>query len=415
LRDVAQKAVELSANAPVGVKKRLDDLLGLTDEKLHRTEPYKTLARRNFTVDVLERWGTVARIPKVDGSPFWAQVDTLRKTSQPPEKKLETRDVGHARDLLVEVAGSLKGGARLRLSDGHHFGLSTRGLSVAFNNVLHAAGVPVSAQANLRAIQAKDAVVELARSTRGVDIFIGTAERLSTHVEGGLFAGYKFDLGLAEARAGGAVSVVLHSGDRDNASGVVIGIERPVKADGTGYDDELMHRKAADIVTSLFAEAEPTGEQDTPSRTSQHIFARHFDDPGISAAWTDSTSRSHSSGISVTGGLTLRPPASIKHIVPAHSDTSAVNTKVERSLVQAGIGPAAGIAYIRDYAQTQATPAGNGAIQVEQQRTYTSRTVRSAASYWDWACSHLTRLRGRSRSATAGCRPNCNWYATVRS
>lgn len=369
LRDVAQKAAELSADAPDAVKERLAELSQLSDEQLRRTKPFKALASRHFSVDVLETWGTVARIPKVDGSPFWTQVDTLRKTNRPPEKKLETRSVEAARDLLVEVTGSLKGGTRLRLSDGHHFGLSTRGLSVAFNNALHAAGAPVSAQANLRAIQAKDAVVEIARGIHGVEIFIGTAERLSTHVEGGVFAGYKFDLGLAEARAGGAVSVVVHSGERGKSAGVVIGIERPVNAAGTGYDDNLMLQKAADIVASLFDEAALADTQDTPASASQHIFARHFDDPGISAAWTDSTSTSHSGGISLTGGVTVRlPTTSIKNIAAANPDTGVVTTKVERSLLPLGIGPQAGIAYMRDYAQTQATPAANGAAQVEQQR-----------------------------------------------
>jgi hypothetical protein len=368
LRDVAQKAVALSANAPDAVKKRLADLSRLPDAQLQRTEPFKTLAGRHFSVDVLEAWGTVAHIPKVDGSPFWTQVDTLRKTSEPPEKKLETRSVQAARDLLVEVTESLKSGSRLRLSDGHHFGLSTRGLSVAFNNALHAAGVPVSAQANLRATQAKDAVVELARSTHGVEIFIGTAERLATHAEAGVFAGYKFDVGLAEARAGGAVSVVFHSGERGKSAGVVIGIERPVNAAGTGYDDKLMLKKAADIVASLFDEAALAATENTPASASQHVFAKHFDDPGISAAWTDSTSTSHSSGISLTGGITFRPPESIKHLVATNPDTGAVTSKTERSLLPVGIGPQAGIAYIRDYAQTQAAPAGNGAIQIEQQR-----------------------------------------------
>lgn len=393
LRQVAHKAVELSADAPADVRERLAAFSRLPDAELRSTQPFRSLAHRHFSIDLLEKWGTVARLPKGEDSPFWhqigvlrkiadkvapvradkdstlsQQVDILRKVSSPPEKKLETRSVEAARELLVEVASSLKSGSRLRLSDGHHFGGSTRGVSVTLSNLIHAAGVPLSVQANLRAIHAKDAVVELARSTHGIEIFIGTAERLSTHVEGGVFAGYKFDMGLAEARAGGALNVVFHSGDRGNSTGVTIGIERPVKADGSGYDDRVMLEKAANIVASLFDEAAQAEGEAVPASASEHVFARYFDDPGVSAAWTDTRSSNHSSGASLTGSLTVRPPESIHHVLTTDPTDGSVSSKVERSLLPVGIGPSIGIASIHDYRQKQESPGGDGAIQVEQHR-----------------------------------------------
>lgn len=393
LRQVARKAIELSADAPADVRERLTTLSRLPDAELRSTQPFKALAHRHFSIDLLEKWGTVARMPKGEDSPFWhqigvlrkiadkvapvradkdstlsQQVEVLRKVSRPPEKKLETRSVEAARELLVEVAGSLKSGSRLRLSDGHHFGGSTRGVSVTLSNLIHAAGVPLSVQANLRAIHAKDAVVELARSTHGIEIFIGTAKRLSTHVEGGVFAGYKFDVGLAEARAGGALNVVFHSGDRGNSTGVTIGIERPVKADGSGYDDRVMLEKAANIVASLFDEAAQAEGEEVPASASEHVFARYFDDPGVSAAWTDTTSSNHSSGASLTGSLTFRPPESVHHVLSTDPTDGSVSSKVERSLLPVGIGPSIGIASIHDYWQKQELRGGDGAIQVEQHR-----------------------------------------------
>ena len=381
LRAVAQKAWELMpdppADAPPDVraqmtnhKARLAGLRELSGQELRSTAPFKSLAKRQFSVELLEQWGKRAGIPRTAESPFWHHVDTLHTLAEPPERKLETRSVEDARELLVDVTRSLKSGARLRLSDGHHVGVSTRGLSIALTNLLHGSGVPLSAQANLRVIKAKDAVVELSRSTHGVEIFIGTAERISTHAEGGVFAGYQFDLGLAQARAGGAVNVVFHAGERGRSTGITIGVERPLNAAGTGYDDNLMLEKAAAIVASLFDEAERDPATAQQTSASGRIFARHFDDPGISAAWTDSTSRNNSSGASVTASLTVRPPEHVMTVLsPDSAGDGSVSSKVERTLLPGGIGPSIGLAHIRDYAQTQEARPDNGGIRVNQQRS----------------------------------------------
>jgi hypothetical protein len=368
LRLVAKKAIELAADAPKDIKDKLVALNALSDDELQKTQPFKAIAKRDFSVRTLEQWGKIGGIPKTPDSPFWQQVEILRAAGHPPEQKLETRSVEAARELLVEVVGSLKSGSSLRLSDGHQFGVSTRGLSVAISNAIHASGVPVSVQANLRALRGREAVVELSRSTSGVKIFIGTAKRLQTHVEAGMFAGYKFELGLAEARAGGALSVVFHAGERGESSGIVIEVERTVKADKSGYDDKAMLEKAADIVAALFDEADEAKGEDEPATASEHVFGDYFDDPSVSAAWSDTSSSTNASGVSLTGGLTLNLPDHIKHIFGTNSDGS-ISDKVERSLLPVGVGPSIGIGWMRDYGQKQDALGDNGAIRVETHRT----------------------------------------------
>ena len=128
----------------------------------------------------------------------------------------------------------------------------------------------------------------------------------------------------------------MHTGERSKASGVTIGIARPLNDAGNGYRDDEMLRKATDIIAALFDEHDrdraPAREDDAADQApvvanvgnapdvpraqaapgaqaasaSERMFARYFDDPALSVAWTDTASSSNSSGISGTAGLTLR-------------------------------------------------------------------------------------------------------------
>ncbi|MCY0386710.1 hypothetical protein OVY01_05555 [Robbsia sp. Bb-Pol-6] len=386
-------------DAPEGVA--LAAFANRNGEALRGVAPFAALDGRHYTADMLERWGTIARIPKTGEAPFWNHVDSLRKLAEPPEARLDQRSVTHGRDLLIDVIGKLKAGARLRLSDGHRYGFSTRGLSATVTNFLHLSSVPVSAQLNVQARRGKEAVVEISRSLQGVEIFVGTARRTATHVEAGVFAGYRFDLGLAEARAGATVNALLHASERGEVTGVSIGIARRPNEAGTGYQDDAMLEKATGIVAELFAaaatredahaEGERTAEVDEAASTSaaQRVFARHFDDADLTLSWTDTRDKGYSAGVSVAAGMTLRLPEPA-HDGAAGSDTGADAGGAARATLPLGLGPAVGLAYIRDHGLRQdaalpaadATPANPAATVVRQDARRVEQHRHGGGSRW---------------------------------
>ena len=227
--------------------------------------------------------------------------------------------VSLARRTLQATARALPSSSRLRLSDGNRIGISTRGLSANIGTAIGLVGIPVSPRLDLRASRQREAVVELARNTQGVDVFIGTTDTIATHVGAGVLVGYDIDVGLAQFRAGLTVQGVAHSDVHHRPRGAMLRVARRVSASGTRYDDARMLAKSEQLVSHLFDESLRLSRQaplDAAAAASDpgadahgtwnRLAQRFIDDPDISLGWVDSRSGQEKHGISVDASPSFR-------------------------------------------------------------------------------------------------------------
>jgi hypothetical protein len=241
--------------------------------------------------------------------------------------------VSLARRTLQATARALPSSSRLRLTDGNRIGISTRGLSANIGTAIGLTGIPVAPRLDLRASRQREAVVEMARNTQGVDVFIGTTDTIATHAGGGVLVGYDVDVGLAQFRAGVTVQGVAHSDVHHRPRGAMLRVARRVAASGTRYDDARMLAKSEQVVSHLFdeslrlngqapldaAEAAPLDAAEAASAegvdahsTWNRLAQRFIDDPDISLGWVDSRSGQEKHGISadVSPSFRMFGPAS---------------------------------------------------------------------------------------------------------
>ncbi|WP_347555538.1 hypothetical protein [Robbsia sp. KACC 23696] len=228
------------------------------------------------------------------------------------EHQMLTADdpVSLARRTLQAVARALPSSSRLRLADGHRVGFSTRGLSANVSTALGLVGIPVSPRLDLRASRQREAVVEMARNTQGVDVFIGTTDTTTTHAAAGVLVGYDVDVGLAQFRAGVTVQGTAHSDARQRPRGAMLRVARRVDANGNRYNDAPMLQKAEQLVSHLFDESlrlngqapldGAAADAGSDAHASWNRLAGHvIDDPDISLGWVDGRSGQEKHGVSV--------------------------------------------------------------------------------------------------------------------
>ncbi|WP_429498347.1 hypothetical protein ACQUFY_02280 [Robbsia andropogonis] len=265
--------------------------------------------------------------------------------------------VSLARRTLQAVARALPSSSRLRLGDGNRIGVSTRGLSANVSTALGLAGIPIAPRLDLRASRQREAVVEIARNTQGVDVFVGTADTLSAHSGAGVLLGYDIDVGLARFRAGLTLQGVPYSDARQRPRGVMLRVARRVAGNGGSYSDARMLEKAEQIVSHLFDEslrlngqlplATVTSREDRtatpapvagtahvifPNGSTRTVLRRHrdaqaerdlaegkdargswnrlarcfIDDPDISIGWMDGRNGQQKHGVSADAGPSFR-------------------------------------------------------------------------------------------------------------
>jgi cellulose synthase operon protein C len=317
---------------------------------LARSAPFKSIAKQPFDLERLASWGKVAKVPA--DSPFWDEVSALKTAAQPPASTATPANPADANDVrqsLKDVAHGLQSSSRLRLTDGSRLGISTRGLSANIGKLLHAGAVPIAPRVDLRASKTREAVVELSRSTQGVEMFVGTAKTSVKHAGVGVLVGYDVDVGLTQLRAGVTTQAVLHSQELSEPSGVSLRVARRVNANGTGYEDDAMRSKLEGVIDHVFDETTAAhGPQSGSSRgTWNRLAERYFDDPDVSVSWTDTIARTVKRGASADAGVSVKVPN--------------VGSPVR-------MGVNVGIGFERTAKQTLDSNETSGRMQIEQHR-----------------------------------------------
>lgn len=358
LNAIARRAQQLCAQLQprdVGSPATLDRMQRTTAKwaaadphDLARNGAFKPIAKRPFNIERLASWGKVAHVP--DDSPFWNHIETLSRSARPPARnEIDVTNADEVCASLKDVALNLGSSARLRLTDGGRFGLSTKGLSVNISKLLQSGAVPVAPRLDLRASRSREGVIELSRDTHGVEMFLGTAKASATHAGVGLLVGYDMDVGLTQARAGITTQAVLHSQELEEPSGVSVRIARRVNANGTGYDEDAMRAKLAGVIDYVFDEVTHARRKNTGGAhgTWNRLAERYFDDPDISLSWTDSISRTVKRGASIDASLWVDVPSVSSPVRP---------------------GFTVGAGFEKIAAQTLDSIERNGRMQIEQHR-----------------------------------------------
>lgn len=327
-------------------------------EQLAKTKPFSRLVKAPFDVMRLAAWGKVTHVP--DDDPFWVEVRDLLILEN-PSPAAGARDIATVRSTLTEVIMGLQSGQRLHLSDGGHQGVSTRGLNGTTKVFLGGIGIPVSPRLDLRASRTRESVVEVSRSTHGVEFFIGRADGRERHVGAGLLVGYDIDVGITSLRAGLVTNATLHAHEISRPRGVSIRVARRIKEDGSGYDDNAMRAKLAEINDVLFHEATqaPGGG---PDALWNRLAERYWNDPDVSISWTDGISDTKRRGVTVDATATAE---FYKFGVDDPKDPGEITLRA---------GPSAGVGRQRSR-QTLDSVERSGSLQVEQHRV-------SANSFW---------------------------------
>ena len=277
--------------------------LTLPADALRRTKPFGAIASRPYTIKRLERIGKRLRIPEEDA--FWKSVDTLQALAYPEVGKPDDNTADSLREALKSTVGKLESGQRLRLADGGGQGIGTSGLNLTAKILAHGLSIPVAPRLDARAQRTREAVIEVSRSTHGIELFFGTAKTIDRSLGIGLLVGYNFETPLASLRAGFLANALLHSKARTRARGITLSVTRRLRADGSGFDDAAMHEKAAQLIDYLFDEAGQ--EHDRDANADWNRLARYLGDPDVSVAWVDDTSerRRRGGGAGVTVGASL--------------------------------------------------------------------------------------------------------------
>lgn len=330
----------------------------MSADQLAKTKPFNQLVKEPFDVMRLAAWGKVTGVP--DDDPFWLEVrDLLELEDSSPAAG--ARDIATVHKTLTNVIMRLQSGQRLRLSDGGHQGVSTRGLNVTTKLAFDGIGIPVSPRLDVRASRTREAVVEISRSTQGVEFFIGTADGIERHLGAGLMVGYDIDVAMTSLRAGLVTNVILHGHETSRPRGLSIRVARRIKPDGSGYDDQAMRAKLAEINDFLFSEA-TLGPGGGPNGLWNRFAERYWDDPDVSVSWTDALSDTKRRGVTVDATATVE---FYKFGVDSPKDPGDITLRA---------GPSAGVGWQKSR-QTVDSVERSGSLRVEQHRINTG-------SYW---------------------------------
>lgn len=332
--------------------------LAMPPQQLARTRPFRSIAKRPFTVERLAVWGKVAGLP--DDAPFWHTVNELRAATQHAPDTHAANNVDDVRETLLDVAANLQSGQRLRLTDGGRQGISTRGLNITVETVLRGHGMPVSPRLDLRASRTREAVIDISRSTHGAALFIGTAKSSMRHVGAGLLVGYDVSTALTALRAGLVANATLHARELSEPRGVTLRVARRLLPDGSGYDDASLRAKLAGIVEHLFDES--GGAHDDGSEgVWNRLASRYWDDPDVSVSWTDAHTLNRRRGVTLDANATAR-------VASFGSDTVVDPASGKRTRpLSVRTGPSAGGGWQRS-SQSAEVVEHSGRVQVEEHR-----------------------------------------------
>jgi cellulose synthase operon protein C len=368
---VAQRAQQMCAelenvkgappNMLAGLRQATARWAQMTPQQLAKTMPFKSLAKRAYTIERLAVWGKVAKVPDV--SPFWASLNELRSLARPIGPTLtrkpllraaaeelfgdafgdlfgsfgatlETERMDDVRALLKELVDNLPSSARLRLADGGSQRFSTSGL----NGMTHLGGIPISPRLTLRISRTRETVVEFIHGTHGFELFVGRAKTSQRQAGAGVLVGYDAETALTSLRVGVATNVTLHAAESTEAAGVTVRVPYRLKANGGGYDVEAARATFWEVVEHLLDEAMQShggGANDSFNRLAE----LGLDHPALSISWTDTRAKTTKRGVTVD--------ATVNAKLFSFGPRTAVNPKTGKisKLFGVSAGPSVGMGW----------------------------------------------------------------------
>ena len=233
-----------------------------------------------------------------------AEPQTQRRTRPPV-----ARDLISTRLALKELAitGDPDKGHLTRLSDGGQHGLSSETVSLMVRNGMSAAGMFLSPALDARISRRRDALVELRFAEHGASLFVGTATTMRRQVGLGMLVGYS----LLPVTMGASLSGIPYAPEISKRRGVTLDVARRLKPDGSGYDDDGLQRKMAELVDHLFADGDETGGPASgrgAQATWNRLATRYFDDPDLSVGWMDDCEKNDRESATVGASVSLALP-----------------------------------------------------------------------------------------------------------
>ncbi len=216
------------------------------------------------------------------------------------------------RRVLRQLISEMPQGAQITLADGGRIGISTRGLSLGASQLARS-HLPIGGELTLLGQRSRQAVVTIAKSTSGLEIFIGTETVVRKQAGAALHLGYSAGIdALAKARIGGTVRVTPFDHEVRKPRGVVLRAIRPLLTDDSEdwaaqrYDDKHTTETALDLVDFLFDEANRPVRANGADTQFFERFAQHFQDrQDVSVGWQTSKTDTRRSGMEMSIGASV--------------------------------------------------------------------------------------------------------------
>ncbi|QHI98888.1 hypothetical protein GT347_13345 [Xylophilus rhododendri] len=289
--------------SPAQKQALFDWSLGIADDDADHTRLRMQAVLHKFKHKTVHRWGSADSIRNGLPRLFGKRQGPLRAAMLNDPAGLPGSDATVQRDHMQELVRKLVAGlavlSRIRLVDGHVYGVGTRQLFRAAGTVATLGGACGTVEIDAAAQQGGESVFELSRSQDGIRIFIGTDMRRMQQLRVNAAVGWHLQAPGLKLRAGASVSATPIHHESRRPEGLVIRVARRASTDGTGFDDPTMYRKALELIDHLFDGV----AGDTPEQDWRHLAERYYDEPDLSFNWFSAHASACSGSVQASAGL----------------------------------------------------------------------------------------------------------------
>ncbi|MBC7416117.1 MAG: hypothetical protein H7327_14410 [Herminiimonas sp.] len=251
------------------------------ERALRKLPGVRRMLRQPLSLKWLSAWGKLRGLPPE--APFWGRLASCRELQRPADLRLASRSRTGAHQILRSLIDAMGSSARVRLSDGFHGGITTKGLSVNLSHLLHLAGIPLGPRLLLELQRSRSAVLEIGRAVHAGEILIGTDQRQRCKAGAGVIVGVEAQVLGGHGRCGVTAEAAMGS-DVRTPSGVLLRVAQRPSEDGDGPDDCRVKAGMQEIVDFLFEQSH-NGEPSDSDALFNRFAAAFFDDPDISVSW----------------------------------------------------------------------------------------------------------------------------------
>jgi hypothetical protein len=275
----------------------------------HDALPLSGLIGQAVTLDLLEY---LAHAENVVSAPVTAALKDARSIEN-ADDLVPTAMTGEGiAKVMIDLVQSMQQSGRVRFTDGGLMGLSTRGMSANLGKLLHLTGIPIGPRLDLRTEHARYAALEIARTTHGYELFLGTVRGKRNQIGGGVRVGYDYGLLGLQMRSGAAITTTPYDEESSEPCGVIFRIARQSQdADHetwatVKYDDAQMVRSMTKLVTFLLEQsAGATNTHTSPEALWGSLGEKFFDDHDLSVGWQSTKSETSKKHVTLNAGTTV--------------------------------------------------------------------------------------------------------------